>query len=249
MNRIIIILILLTSAAAAQNGDAVIADDVDVSLLSGEEPTEASIEDIFFAGAVIPPGGYTLGPGDVLDIKVYNIDNISGEYSVRYDGYLDFPYVGQIPAAGVSLAGFNDELEDKLGEVYFEPEVIAEVKEYKSCRVYVLGEVNNPGLYTYEAQATLLDIIAEAGGYKHTAARASTMVVRGYGDDAAAARIDMEKVIDEGAIALNIPVVKGDIIVVPKTFIANINQFITDITPSLTTYMRANSIYRTNWIR
>ncbi len=251
MKTLIAILVAVSpfGVFAQEDTETAVIDDSDVSLFSGEEPVELSIDEIFYGAAEVPPGGYTLGPGDVLDIKVFNVENVSGEYTVRYDGYLDFPYVGQIPAAGVSLAGFNDDLERRLGEIYFEPEVIAEVQEYTSCRVYVLGEVANPGLHSYEARATLLDVIATAGGYKTTAARASTMVVRSIGDDAAVARIDMEQVIDEGAVPLNIPVEKGDIIVVPKTFIANINQFISDITPSLTTYMRANSIYKTSWDR
>jgi polysaccharide export outer membrane protein len=251
MKYIFAILILTTAFTASAQGDngTGVLDEADVSFISGGEPAETTINDIFYAAAEVPPGGYTLGPGDVLDIKVYNVENISGSYSVRYDGLIDFPYLGQIPAAGVSLAGFNDDLQSRLGELYFEPEVIAEVQEYKSCRVYVLGEVNNPGLHNYEARATLLDVIAAAGGYKVSAARASTMVVRAYGDDAAVARIDMEQVIDEGAVALNIPIEKGDIIVVPKTFIANINQFINDISPSLTTYLRANALYKTSWNR
>jgi len=245
---IMVLTAAFTASAQGDNGTGAL-NDADVSFISGGEPAETTIDDIFYAAAEVPPGGYTLGPGDVLDIKVYNVENISGTYSVRYDGFVDFPYVGQVPAAGVSLAGFNDDLQSRLGELYFEPEVIAEVQEYKSCRVYVLGEVNNPGLHNYEARATLLDVIAAAGGYKVSAARASTMVVRAYEDDAAVARIDMEQVIDEGAVALNIPIEKGDIIVVPKTFIANINQFINDISPSLTTYLRANALYKTSWNR
>lgn len=251
MKYIFAIFFLTTAFNASAQGDngTGVLDEADVSFISGGEPAETTIDDIFYAAAEVPPGGYTLGPGDVLYINVYNVENISGTYSVRYDGFVDFPYVGQVPAAGVSLAGFNDDLQSRLGELYFEPEVIAEVQEYKSCRVYVLGEVSNPGLHNYEARATLLDVIAAAGGYKVTAARASTMVVRAYGDAAAVARIDMERVIDEGAVALNIPIEKGDIIVVPKTFVANINQFINDISPSLTTYLRANALYKTSWNR
>jgi hypothetical protein len=59
----------------------------------------------------------------------------------------------------------------------------------------------------------------------------------------------MEQVIDEGAITLNIPLEKGDVVVIPKTFITNLNDFLTDITPSLAAYLRVNSVYRTTWER
>ena len=108
MNKTLIIFVFLASAAGARGADDAVIDETDVSFFSVEEPAEVSIDDIFFAEAVIPPGGYTIGPGDVLSITVYNVENISGQYSVRYDGYLDFPYVGQVRAAGVSLGDFND---------------------------------------------------------------------------------------------------------------------------------------------
>jgi polysaccharide export outer membrane protein len=206
-------------------------------------------DEIFYPPDIVPPGGYIIGAGDVLHVTCYTMETLTGDYFVRYDGYDDFPFVGLTRADGIALGDFNTILEEKLGEIYNSPEIIAEVKEYNSCRCYVLGEVVAPGVYKFSGRATLLEIIAQAGGFRHTAARASTMLVRSYYDQPAVMRVDMEKVIDEGAIALNMFVMPGDIIVVPKTFIANINEFMNDITPSLNTYVRINSVYKTQWER
>jgi len=92
-------------------------------------------------------------------------------------------------------------------------------------------------------------MVAEAGGFKRSAARASTMVVRSFPEEPLVMRIDMEKVIDEGVVTLNIPLDKGDVVVVPRTFISNLNEFLSDISPSLTAYLRVNSVYRTTWER
>ncbi len=75
------------------------------------------------------------------------------------------------------------------------------------------------------------------------------MVVRSFLEEPRVMRIDMEKVIDDGVITLNIPLDKGDVVVVPRTFIANLNEFLSDISPSLTAYLRVNSVYRTTWER
>jgi polysaccharide export outer membrane protein len=193
--------------------------------------------------------GYVIGEADVLNIRVAGEADLTGKYVVRYDGVIDFPYVGEIRAAGVSLPAFNRDLRDRLAVYYNNPQVNVEVAEYNSCVVYVLGEVANPGVYQFNGRTTLLETVAEAGGYERSAARASTMVVRAFPDEPQVMRIDMEKVIDEGAITLNIPLEKGDVVVVPKTFITNLNDFLSDISPSLAAYLRVNSVYHADWER
>jgi polysaccharide export outer membrane protein len=194
-------------------------------------------------------GDYVIGETDVLNVRVAGQSDLTGNYTVRLDGMIVFPYVGEIRAAGAPLAVFNRNLRDELSTYYKDPQVTVEVEEYNSCVVYVLGEVAKPGVYKFEGRTTLLETVAEAGGYERSAARASTMVVRSFYEEPQVMRIDMEKVIDEGAITLNIPLEKGDVVVIPKTFITNLNDFLTDISPSLTSYLRVNSIYQTTWER
>jgi polysaccharide export outer membrane protein len=194
-------------------------------------------------------GDYVIGETDVLNVRVAGQSDLTGNYTVRLDGMIVFPYVGEIRAAGAPLAVFNRNLRDELSTYYKDPQVTVEVEEYNSCVVYVLGEVAKPGVYKFEGRTTLLETVAEAGGYERSAARASTMVVRSFLEEPQVMRIDMEKVIDEGAITLNIPLEKGDVVVIPKTFITNLNDFLTDISPSLTSYLRVNSIYQTTWER
>lgn len=192
---------------------------------------------------------YVIGETDVLNVRVAGEPDLTGNYTVRLDGKIMFPYVGEIQAAGVPLAVFNRTLRDELSAYYKNPQVTVEVGEYNSCIVYVLGEVSKPGVYKFKGRTTLLETVAEAGGYERSAARASTMVVRAFYDEPQVMRIDMEQVIDEGAITLNIPLAKGDVVVVPKTFITNLNDFLTDISPSLSAYLRVNSVYRATWER
>jgi polysaccharide export outer membrane protein len=191
--------------------------------------------------------GYVIGETDVLNIRVAGEADLTGNYTVRLDGKIVFPYVGEVQAGGVPLAAFNRVLRDGLAAYYKDPQVTVEVGEYNSCVVYVLGEVVKPGVYRFQGRTTLLETVAEAGGYERSAARASTMVVRSFYDEPQVMRIDMEQVIDEGAITLNVPLAKGDVVVVPKTFITNLNEFLSDISPSLSAYLRVNSVYGATW--
>ena len=193
--------------------------------------------------------GYVIGETDVLNIRVAGEADLTGNYTVRLDGKIVFPYVGEVQAGGVPLAAFNRVVRDGLAAYYKDPQVTVEVGEYNSCVVYVLGEVAKPGVYKFKGRTTLLETVAEAGGYERSAARASTMVVRSFYDEPQVMRIDMEQVIDEGAITLNVPLAKGDVVVVPKTFITNLNEFLSDISPSLSAYLRVNSVYRSTWER
>jgi polysaccharide export outer membrane protein len=191
--------------------------------------------------------GYVIGETDVLNVRVAGEADLTGNYTVRLDGKIVFPYVGEVQAGGVPLAAFNRVLRDGLAAYYKDPQVTVEVGEYNSCVVYVLGEVVKPGVYRFQGRTTLLETVAEAGGYERSAARASTMVVRSFYDEPQVMRIDMEQVIDEGAITLNVPLAKGDVVVVPKTFITNLNEFLSDISPSLSAYLRVNSVYGATW--
>jgi len=203
-----------------------------------------------FGQGETPAGpGYVIGETDVLNIRVAGEADLTGDYTVRLDGKIVFPYVGEVDVAGVPLPAFNRLLRERLASYYKDPQVTVEVKEYNSCVVYVLGEVKKPGVYEFAGRTTLLEIVAEAGGYERSAARASTMVVRSFPAEPEVMRIDMEKVIDEGVITYNIPLAKGDVVVVPKTFIANLNDFLSDISPSLSAYLRANSVYQADWER
>ena len=201
------------------------------------------------AAAFAVPTDYVIGETDVLRVRIIGDTELTGNYTVRLDGKIDFPYLGEIQAAGLGLADFNRRLRDGLASFYHKPQVNVEVAEYNSCVVYVLGEVEKPGVYKFAARTSLLEMVAAAGGYKRTASRASTMVVRAFPAAPEVMRVDMEKVIDGGAITLNVPLRKGDVVVVPKTFITNLNQFLVDISPSLSAYLMAHTVYMTDWDR
>jgi len=110
---------------------------------------------------------YPLGPGDVLEISVPNLDEIQ-TFSARItgDGTITLPLVGMIQAANLTEAQLRDEIRRCLEAKYMnDPQVNVFVREYRSRQVAVTGAVQKPGLYNLtNGSNTVLDLIGEAGG-------------------------------------------------------------------------------------
>lgn len=108
---------------------------------------------------------YILGEGDLLKIAVYENEDMVTEVRVSEDGIINFPLVGQVKVTGLSVMEAEKKLTLLLADGFIvDPHVTVFVKEYRSKKVTILGEVNKPGLYELDGSATLLQIISKAGG-------------------------------------------------------------------------------------
>ncbi|MGQ9706332.1 MAG: polysaccharide biosynthesis/export family protein [bacterium] len=190
---------------------------------------------------------YVVGPDDILHIELWGEPMINGDWIVSENGNIDFPLLGRIKVAGLTIEEITDKLNKELLRYYRNPQTIIKIVEYGYCEIYVLGEVRTPGVYHYKRQATALEAILMAGGFTKDAKRSSTMVIRNIDMNPEAIKVNMDSVLKENLLALNVELQPGDIIYVPRRFISNINQFLIDIEPSLTAFIRANSIYRMEW--
>lgn len=121
----------------------------------------------------------TLGVDDVLSIKVYLQDSLTGDYKVDDRGNLDFPLLGALPVRGMTPAAVADLLEEKLADGYLRnPDVAVDVLEFNSRKISVLGQVREPGRYPFRDGMTLVQAIAEAGGTTETAILAYMQITR-----------------------------------------------------------------------
>jgi polysaccharide export outer membrane protein len=124
-------------------------------------------------------GGYSLGPGDRLQIVVYRHPDLSGEFALDGDGYLALPLVGEIAAGGLTTRQLEAAIETQLkaDDLLISPHVGVQVATYRSF--YVLGEVGAPGSYAYQSGITVINAVALAGGYTPRADRSGTRIGRG----------------------------------------------------------------------
>jgi polysaccharide export outer membrane protein len=107
---------------------------------------------------------YTIGAQDVLTIQVFDQPDLGGKYAVEADGTFSFPLIGRVKAGGLSLRNFEEALKKKLADGYFKnPQVTVAVEQYRSQRVFVMGEVRSPGPVPLTGGMTLIEALARAG--------------------------------------------------------------------------------------
>lgn len=161
---------------------------------------------------------YTIGSQDVVGITVWGQSDLSRDYTVDPDGFVPFPLIGRVKAAGLTPKELAAQLTDLLGKDYLvNPQIIVSVKEYLSQKVQVLGAAEKPGVYYLTGPTTLLEVLSRAGGFASTAGK-QVLLVRNQGTSESAGtvlRLSLEK-IQAGDSSENAPVQSQDIVIVSK---------------------------------
>ena len=121
---------------------------------------------------------FQLGPDDVIEVFVWKEPELSTTVVVRPDGKVSLPLIGELPTSGKTAMQLQKEIGDKLTQYVSEPVVNVMVKEVNSAKVSVLGEVKTPGIYKIKDRATVLDVIALAGGFTEYAKRSKVTIIR-----------------------------------------------------------------------
>src|ERR671934_1550287 len=114
---------------------------------------------------------YRIGPEDLLAITVWKNDAMSRTLPVRPDGMISLPLLDDVQAAGLTPMELRDVLVKKLTDYMPAPEVSVIVNEVRSFKVSVMGEIARPSRYELKSVTTVLDVLAQAGGFNQFANR------------------------------------------------------------------------------
>lgn len=129
------------------------------------------------AGAATADAAYRLGPGDRVRITIFDEENLSGEYEVGSEGTIGLPLIGEMIVGGYTIREVEYGLVLAYQDGYLvQPRISIEVLNYRPF--YILGEVNNPGSYPYEARLTVLKAIVLAGGFSDRANKDRLVLTR-----------------------------------------------------------------------
>ena len=171
---------------------------------------------------------YVIGPQDILLIQVFDQPDLGGKYTVEADGTFTFPMIGRVKAGSLTLRGFERELKVRLADGYFRsPQVTVAVEQYRSQRVFVMGEVRQPGPVALTGGMTLIEALARAGSTLPTSSGEVSIVraarANGEGGPAmpgqdAATELFRASIRDlqSGSLSQNIELHDGDTIFVPR---------------------------------
>ena len=159
-----------------------------------------------------------LGPGDLLELKVFEAPELSTQVRISSRGFITLPLLGDVEVAGLSARQLEMKVEDLYRAKYIkDPHVSLFVQEHLSQKITLVGQVKSPGTYELPARMKLLDVLALAGGLTDKAG--SMARVRRVGktsEETGAYVVDLDRLINEGAAELNIPVHGGDVIFVDE---------------------------------
>jgi polysaccharide export outer membrane protein len=159
-----------------------------------------------------PSQEYRIGPEDVLEVVIWKNADLSKIVTVRPDGMITLPLIGELQAGGLTANEVRDGIKARLERFKEIPEVSVTVADVRSYNLYILGEVRTPGRYQVKSHTTLLQVLALAGGFTPFAATEKIILVRrDQHANEQRVRIRYRDLIKRGDVGLS----PGDTVIVP----------------------------------
>lgn len=155
---------------------------------------------------------YTIGPSDVLQINVWKEAELSREATVRFDGMITVPLLGDVPAAGRTPGQLAESLTNGLKQYIEAPRVTIGVNQANSFRFFVVGQVTRSGEFPLSGRTTVLQGLSVAGGFREFAKTEAIVIVR---LDQTVIPFNFKRVADGRDVSQNVLLSPGDTIVVP----------------------------------
>jgi polysaccharide export outer membrane protein len=175
------------------------------------------------AQAPSPPPAYIIGPQDVLSITVFDQAELSGKYTVESDGALTFPLVGRVKASGFTVRQLEVEVRKKLvdGQFLRNPQLSIGIEQYRSQRIFIMGEVRQSGMYPLTGDMSLVEALSKAGVMSTNevvivrAKGATGPILPGQDKSAEVIKVDV-RALQAGTLSQNVSLHDGDTIFVPR---------------------------------
>jgi polysaccharide export outer membrane protein len=181
-----------------------------------------------YGKAMAQVNDYHLGGHDIIQLTIFAGGEKQNDIAltVSSSGMINVPLVGSIEAAGLTLHELETAVHEPLAKDYFvNPQVSITIKEYHSLRYNISGAIRSPGLYEMSSRATLLELIAKAGGV--TADRGNVAyIMRDTGSEKTdqpndqistyePIKVDLQALLDRGDMSRNIVLQTGDVVYIP----------------------------------
>lgn len=169
---------------------------------------------------------YKIGPGDLIEIKVFNVPELNITVRVSGNGTITLPLIGNIKAEGLSRSLLEKQLAVKLEKNYLKnAQVTVFIKEYHSKMVSMIGAVKSPGNHELYGEKTILELISLAGGFTSDASKKIIIIRKLKEGKSISLTIDVDELMIKGNPKLNVPLKAGDIINIPAKSHMNIYIF------------------------
>ena len=147
------------------------------------------------SGAYTGVSDYRIGPLDLLEVIVFQVEDMDREIRVNSSGFISLPLIGSLQAGGKTVQELEYEIAEKLSQTYLQnPQVSVFVKEFTSQRVTVDGAVKKPGIFPITGRTTLLQVVALSEGLDVLADPRAVVVFRTIEGQRMAALFDLVQI-------------------------------------------------------
>ncbi|MDH4071483.1 MAG: polysaccharide export protein [Gammaproteobacteria bacterium] len=163
---------------------------------------------------------YRIGPGDTLQVFVWNQPELTVTVPVRPDGMISTPLISGVPAAGKTAPELAKDLQTALSEFVRNPTVSVMVTSFVGTyadQIRVVGQAAKPQSLPYRANMTLLDVMIAVGGLGEFAAGNRAVIVRQEGDQRVRMQVRLRDLLDDGDVSVNVPMRPGDVLIIPES--------------------------------
>lgn len=157
------------------------------------------------------PADYVIGPDDQLRVVFWKDPDLTTDVTVRSDGLISLPLLNDVKAAGLTPDQLREEVVKVSQKFITNPSVVVIVREIRSRRVFITGEINQPGAFPINGPMTVLQLLSLAGGTKEFADKTAIVILRGD----KVLRFNYDEVKRGKNLQQNIALQVGDSVIVP----------------------------------
>lgn len=183
---------------------------------------------------------YIVGTGDVLSVKIFagGTTQEALELTVSSKGTINFPFLGEIKAAGLSITQLTEVVTRPLRQDYFvDPQVIISIRDYRSKKVYITGAIEKPGLYPLEGPTSLLEVLARAGGVTKERGNLAFILKASLKElkenkeidqlvhQKQAVQVNLRELLDQGIMARNIELEADDVVYIQPASLSDLTRY------------------------
>jgi len=169
---------------------------------------------------------YRVQSGDVIEVQYRYTPEYNHTVTIQPDGFVTLQFAGDIKIGGLTVTEAADEIAKKAGERLQNPEVTVTLKEFIKPYFTVAGEVNRPGRFDLRGRVSAIEGIAMSGGFKESSRRKTVILLRQASTDMAEVKVlDLNRLMSGKAIAEDMSLRPGDLLVVPQNRISRLEPF------------------------
>ncbi len=181
--------------------------------------TAMLVAGLFSGAAAQSVEAYQIGAEDVLEIEFWQDENLNAQVRVTLDGKITLDIIGEIDAAGLTTSELERNIVRQMARYNKAvSQAVVRVVAYNHLKVFVSGQVVNPGKYTFEVIPDLWTIVNEAGGITETGDLTRVRIIRGGRDAGKVEEVNVGAMVSGGKIGELPKIRPGDTIEIPRTF-------------------------------